>query len=97
MHYETFSKIKNLTIAKSASLLQDDTGIPYRFLSTSFQANLYGKYTIPIKNFSASAHYQKDLAKLYADSAKVKDLPFSLGYHWQDLNQNYMLFVKNSK
>jgi hypothetical protein len=97
MHYETFSKIKNLTIAKSASLLQDDTGIPYRFLASGFQPNLYGKYTIPIKNFSASAHYQKDLAKLYADSAKVKSLPFSLGYHWQDLNQNYMLFVKNSK
>jgi hypothetical protein len=94
LHYETFSKIKDLTIAKSSSLLQDDTGIPYRFLAKDYSLNLYGKYTIPVKNFSASGHYQKDLAKMYADSSKVKSLPFSLGYHWQDNNQNYMLFVK---
>ena len=94
LHYETFSKIKDLTIAKSSSLLQDDTGIPYRFLAKDYNLNLYGKYTIPVKNFSASGHYQKDLAKMYADSSKVKSLPFSLGYHWQDNNQNYMLFVK---
>jgi hypothetical protein len=94
LHYETFSTIKDLTQAKSVSLLQDDTGIPYRFLAKDFNYFLYGKYTIPVKNFSASGHYQKDLAKLYADSTKVKSLPFSLGYHWQDQNQNYMLFVR---
>lgn len=94
LHYETFSTIKDLTQAKSVSLLQDDTGIPYRFLAKDFQYYLFGKYTIPVKNFSASGHYQKDLAKLYADSTKVKSLPFSLGYHWQDKNQNYMLFVR---
>ena len=71
LHYETFSTIKDLTQAKSASLLQDDTGIPYRFLAKDFNYFLYGKYTIPVKNFSASGHYQKDLAKLYADSTKV--------------------------
>jgi hypothetical protein len=94
LHYETFSTIKDLTQAKSVSLLQDDTGIPYRFLAKDFSYFLYGKYTIPVKNFSASGHYQKDLAKLYSDSTKVKALPFSLGYHWQDKNQNYMLFVR---
>lgn len=94
LHYETFSTIKDLTQKKSVSLLQDDTGIPYRFLAKDFNQFLYGKYTIPVKNFSATGHYQKDLAKLYADSTKVKSLPFSLGYHWQDKNQNYMLFVK---
>ncbi|MEK0421576.1 MAG: hypothetical protein EBV15_02575 [Bacteroidetes bacterium] len=94
LHYETFSTIKDLTQAKSVSLLQDDTGIPYRFLAKDFNYSLYGKYTIPVKNFSASGHYQKDLGKLYADSTKVKSLPFSLGYHWQDKNQNYMLFVR---
>jgi len=94
LHYETFSTIKDLTQAKSISLLQDDTGIPYRFLAKDFSCSLYGKYTIPVKNFSATGHYQKDLAKLYADSSKVKSLPFSLGYHWQDKNQNYMLFVR---
>ncbi len=94
LHYETFSTIKDLTQKKSVSLLQDDTGIPYRFLAKDFNQFLYGKYTIPVKNFSATGHYQKDLAKLYADSTKVKSLPFSLGYHWQDKNQNYMLFVR---
>jgi hypothetical protein len=94
LHYETFSTIKDLTQKKSVSLLQDDTGIPYRFLAKDFNQFLYGKYTIPVKNFSATGHYQKDLAKLYADSSKVKTLPFSLGYHWQDKNQNYMLFVR---
>ncbi|MBL7812648.1 MAG: hypothetical protein JNL57_10535 [Bacteroidetes bacterium] len=94
MHYGTFTTIKDLTMAKSASLLQDDTGIPYRLLKDKFKPFMYGKYTVPISNFSKSGHYQPDLAKLYAtDSASVKALPFSLGYHWLDKNQNYMLFV----
>jgi hypothetical protein len=94
MHYGTFTTIKDLTLAKSSSLLQDDTGIPFRFLKDKYEPNMYGKYTVPISNFSKSGHYQTDLAKLYTtDSAKVKPLPFSLGYHWLDKNQNYMLFV----
>jgi len=38
---------------------------------------------------------QEDLSLFYENSeSHGGDLPFSLGYHWQDKKQNQMLFLK---
>jgi hypothetical protein len=92
MHYGTFSKIREKTKEISAGILEDDTGIPLRYLE-GFKPVLFGKYVKPIEDFSGV--YQADLDKLYNDkSAEVRPLPFSLGYHWKNKDQNYMLFTK---
>lgn len=93
-HYESFSDIKDITVELSAALLQDDTGVPWKFLKKDFTPYLYGQYVKPIANFGGSGYFQPELANLYKDSANVKVLPFSLGYHFKDNKQNYMLFVK---
>lgn len=94
-HYESFSDIKDIIVELSAAVLQDDTGVPWKFLKKEFTPHLYGQYVKPIANFSGSGYFQPELATLYRDSSKVKPLPFSLGYHFKDNKQNYMLFVKN--
>lgn len=93
-HYESFSDIKDIIVSMSSAVLQDDTGVPWKFLKSAYTPYLYGEYVKPIANFSGSGYFQPELAKMYQDSAKVKPLPFSLGYHFKDNKQNYMLFVK---
>lgn len=93
-HYESFSDIKDITVQLSAALFQDDTGVPWKFLKGNFNAYLYGEYVKPIANFAGSGYFQPELAAMYKDSTNVKPLPFSLGYHFKDNKQNYMLFVR---
>jgi hypothetical protein len=92
MHYGTFSKIREATIGISAAILEDDTGIPLRYLSAAYKPYLYGKYVPPVNEFKGV--FQRDLAEAYKDTNQVKKLPFSLGYHWLTKDQNYMLYVK---
>ena len=93
-HYGTFSNIRDLVLLKSDAVLEDDTGIPYRyFTSDKWNHNFFGVYVKPIADFPNSYLYQKDLAAAY-DSAGPRPLPFSLGYHWRTGEQNWLLFVK---
>ena len=92
LHYETFSTIKDLTQAKSVSLLQDDTGIPYKYLSDKWNCSVFGSYIKPIADFSGV--YQKDLDSFYRINNVNDKLPFSMGYHYFTGKQNLMFAVK---
>lgn len=95
MHYGTFSEIRNNVLDRSVSILEDDTGIPYKyFKKDSWTFRLFGGYTKPISDFSENL-WQKDLDAAYKDSTQYAGkLPFSLGYHWRVGEQNYMLMLK---
>lgn len=95
MHYGSFSDIRDLLLSKSKFLIQDDTGIPYRYFpSNQWQTNLFGVYEAPIKDFDAGL-FQKDLSSAYNDSLLYKgNLKFSLGYHWGSRKQNQLVAVK---
>ncbi|MCS7297620.1 MAG: hypothetical protein RMK19_05985 [Bacteroidia bacterium] len=74
-----FSKIRRVILTQSVAILQEDSGIPYRFFdSTAWKVQLYGVYTQPIPLFRAK--YQKDLWQAYR-RYPVKQLPFTIGYH----------------
>jgi len=92
-HYETFSNIRNTVLANADAVLEDDTGIPYRYFLDDFDHYLYGVYEKPIADFKSTYLFQKDLNEEYQNS-EVKPLDFSLGYHWRSGNQNWMLYVK---
>ena len=96
MHYSSFSDIRDLVLSKSKFLVQDDTGIPYRFFpQNQWKTNLFGVYEAPIKDFDAGL-FQKDLSGAYNDSSLYKgNLNFSLGYHWGSRKQNQLVAVKN--
>ena len=95
MHYSTFSDIRGITLEKSNSILEDDTGIPFKYLNTGgWDINLFGVYVMPVKDFSES-RFQKDLSEAYMNEKFNKGkLPFSLGYHWGSKEQNQMLYIK---
>jgi hypothetical protein len=63
-------------------VVQDDTGIPYRFLSQApWQVKLYGRYNKPIRPMRYG--YQKDLETAFNAKSDLPDLPFPFGYHWR--------------
>jgi len=89
LHYAFFSLFRNLILSKSKAILEDDTGIPYKYLpKTKWDVTLYGVYVKPVSDFSGV--FQDDLLKAYHDTTTTqpKKLPFSLGYHWGTNEQN---------
>ena len=99
MHYRSFNMIREIILEKSISLFQDDTGIPYKYMKDrDLSVQCFGKYVKPIKDFEHNNDilFQKDLELLYKKGSTK--LPFSLGYHWRDANeQNQMLMTNNAK
>ena len=95
MHYGTFSEIRNIILDKSNFYVQDDTGVPFRYIDQEkFNIELYGTYKKPVIDFSKNL-LQKDLMTAYQSEYYYKGkLNFSLGYHWGSGNQNQMVVVK---
>jgi hypothetical protein len=86
LHYAFFNSFRNVILTKSKSILEDDTGIPYKYLpKDKWDVLLYGTYVNPVSDFSGV--FQPDLLKAYKDN-NPKKLPFSLGYHWGTNQQN---------
>jgi hypothetical protein len=86
LHYKTFSGIRDIILAKSNSVLEDDTGIPYSYFDDKWNVKIYGKYVQVTKDFKGV--FQTDLSQRYQKDTTRTNLPFSLGYHWGDKNQN---------
>lgn len=93
LHYKDFSTIRNVVLDKCDFLLQDDSGIAYHFFNPKkWNLQLYGKYAKPVKDFSGVD--QADLKLVYATDSTVKELPFTLGYHWGSKEVNMMRAIK---
>jgi hypothetical protein len=81
LHYGTFSTIRNIILAKSYGVLQDDSGISYKFFDKKiWNVKLYGNYRKAVKDFTGVD--QPELKKAYESDSTVAELPFQLGYHW---------------
>lgn len=94
MHQDWFSDIRSIIIDYSETVFEDDTGIPYRYLKGQrFDGFFYGEYQKPVIDFEFLGK-QADLDSAFLQSSQP--LPFSLGYHWRDRKQNYMLFKKKN-
>ncbi len=88
-HGRGFSMIRGRVLAGSAAILQDDSGIPYRFFdATRWNIQLYGDYTRPYGSFRWLE--QPDLRKAYADSMP-KTLEFRIGYGFARVPSNLLL------
>jgi len=95
MHDDRFSRVRSLVLTGSRSVLQDDTGVPYRFFDrATWNLTLFGRYTPPVTDFNYGL--QKDLAAAYQQSSIARDLPFSFGYHWRQGTSSVMLAVRKT-
>lgn len=92
LHGNGFNLARGYLLQVSASILQDDSGLPLRsFSPDKWTMRFFGAYSGPIdlfKNF-----YQPDLRQYYATSAP-KPLMFSFGYQWNPRNAVLMLAVR---
>jgi hypothetical protein len=96
MHDDRFSMVRDMVLNQSSSLLQDDTGVPYRlFDHAKWTMTFYGKYSAPISDFKYG--FQKDLDAVYKQPGVARDLPVSFGYHWREGTSSVMLAVRKTE
>ncbi len=90
MHNPNFSLVRDYILNTVKQVVQDDSGISFRFFEQSGKWNysFYGDYVKPIKLFAS--RYQKDLDSMYKKQGS-KPLGFGLGYNFQDKNSNLMI------
>ena len=82
LHDNQFAKTREMLLDAANVVVQDDTGIPYRFISQNpWQVKLYGRYHRPIRPMTYG--YQKDLETAYNSRQEQAPLPFPFGYHWR--------------
>ena len=91
MHGPNFNRVRDFLLTHSSVVLQDDSGIPYRFFSPSqWTLRHVGRYVGPIDIFQQ--HVQPDLAGAFARSGPAP-LEFGFGYQWQ-ANRSSLLIAR---
>ena len=87
-----FTIARNYLLRVSASILEDDSGIPLRsFSPAQWNLRFFGTYTGPIDLFKS--FYQPDLRQYYATSSP-KPLTFGFGYHYNRQDATLILAVR---
>lgn len=89
MHEPGFSQVREFLLGHSSLILQDDSGIPLRFLAEKqWDVRYCGRYAGPIDIFKK--YWQPDLADIYARE-DIPPLPFGFGYQWQPDRSDVMI------
>ncbi|MEO5926230.1 MAG: hypothetical protein ABIR70_20585 [Bryobacteraceae bacterium] len=93
-HHANFSLIRDRILTSSAAVLQDDSGIPYRYFQTAdWKTQLYGEYVRPYGSFRPLE--QPDLRLAYG--AGAKPLSLHVGYGYLKIASNLLLAQKLRK
>jgi hypothetical protein len=87
-HKPEFSMIRDSVLTNSAAVLQDDSGIPYKYFAKPWQVQLYGSYSRPYGSFRWLE--QPDLRKAY-ETDGPKPLGFKIGYGFSKAPSNLLL------
>ena len=94
VHKPEFSTIRQTVLSMSAAVLQDDSGVPYRYFSTpKWRVQLYGSYVRPYGSFRWLQ--QADLREAYL-SSNPKALDFRIGYGYGKVESNLLLARKEN-
>ena len=79
LHNTGFSATREFLLQHSRSILQDDSGIPFRaFAPARWDFVFFGTYVAPEAIFKGS--FQADLEKAFEAAAPTRPLPFHTGY-----------------
>ena len=93
MHEPYFSRIRSFLLTKGEAVLQDDSGIPFRYFQDgNWRCWLFGKYSGTLDIFKQ--YHQPDLAGFFASPGAAVELPFGTGYKWRQGESNLMLAVR---
>jgi len=90
LHAGNFSTVRDFILADSATVIQDDSGIPLAdFDPRKWRLFPFGRYAGPIDKFPG--RYQPQYAELFRRS---QPLDFGIGYRWRTFESNLLLAVK---
>ncbi|MFT3991406.1 MAG: hypothetical protein QM680_08340 [Luteolibacter sp.] len=93
MHDGGFSSVRNWVLNNSRSVVQDDSGIPYKaYDSSKWNIHLFGNYQSPIELFTK--HTQPDLRTAYATAGPLPQLTFGSGYEMKAERANLMIATR---
>jgi hypothetical protein len=89
MHGGNFTTVRSFLLNNTRNLIEDDSGIPYRFLEPQqWVVDVYGNYRGPINLFKQ--HFQRDLDSAFR-TIGTRDLPFGVGYQWRPGNSSLIV------
>jgi hypothetical protein len=78
LHRDRFSQVRTFLLDHATAIVQDDTGIPFRFLdNASWRVRLFGSYERPIGQFSQ--FHQPDIEQRARES-QPEPIDFRIGY-----------------
>lgn len=95
LHGANFSIIRNIILNGAKTVIQDDSGIAFRYFDKSkWDFKFFGDYVKPISLFSKN--YQKDLDSVWHQQGSEK-IGFGIGYNFKDNNSNLLIATKKNK
>lgn len=90
LHSGNFTVVRNWLLANSATIIQDDSGIPLANYSTrQWRFFPFGRYLGPIDEFPG--RYQARYAELFT---RAQPIDFGVGYRWRMHDSNLLLAVR---
>lgn len=92
MYDDRFSQARSFFLSQSRMVLQDDSGIPFRYFpQDAWTFRFYGNYEKPIELFAE--YQQEDLRQAFATNPKTP-IGFGSGYHANYYDANLLLAIK---
>jgi hypothetical protein len=90
LHSGSFSTVRDFILANSATIIQDDSGIPLGYYSPKkWRFFPFGHYAGPISEFPG--RYQQSYAELFR---RAQPMDFGIGYRWRSHESNLLLSVR---
>jgi hypothetical protein len=90
LHAGNFTTVREFLLSKSATIIQDDSGIPLAYYSPKkWRFFPFGTYAGPIAEFPG--RYQEQYAELFRRS---QPMDFGIGYRWRSRESNLLLSVR---
>jgi hypothetical protein len=92
LHSGNFTTVREFLLAHSATIIQDDSGIPLAdYNPRKWRFFPFGRYAGPIDKFPGM--YQPDYAELFR---RAQPMDFGIGYRWRSHESNLLLAVRTA-
>ncbi len=92
LHSGNFSTVREFLLSHSATIIQDDSGIPLASYSPrTWRFFPFGRYAGPIDKFPGM--YQANYAELFR---RAQPMDFGVGYRWRSYESNLLLAVRTA-
>lgn len=90
LHSGNFTTVRDFLLANSATIIQDDSGIPLHYYNAKkWRFFPFGRYAGPISEFPG--RYQESYAELFR---RAQPMDFGIGYRWRSHESNLLLAVR---